>query len=195
MSKLYEEYFKSFNPESAEAMGWMDGELARDKRFKTLLDIGVESGDHILDLGCGSAQLLNYIAENTKLNVTYTGIDTAKAPIEYAKNRYPQHSFIHGDIRDHDIKCDWVLVSGTFNLDIPREDTFAILTKAGKLATKGVASNFLHADIQDGDPAVYRYYRPKDVISYIDGNITVLEHNKCGLMREFVIYWRSNELE
>lgn len=171
-------------------MGWFDGRASRDVRFKTLLAIGVKSGDSLLDLGCGSGQLIRYLNKH-KLKIKYTGIDVAEAPIDYAKTRYPQHTFICDEVENLTKKYDWIIISGTFNLEMPKEKMVNILKHINKLAIKGVASNFLHADMQDADPAIYRYYRPKDVIQYVDGKVTTLEHDKCGLVREFVIYWRK----
>ena len=53
----YADQFQEWNNtkwnHSPLAVGWNDGKGNQRKRFETLVDIGIESGDSVLDVGCG----------------------------------------------------------------------------------------------------------------------------------------------
>ena len=79
--ELHEEWKDTPHQNSPIAVGWLDGRQNQTKRFQTLLDIGVQEGDSIVDLGCGLGHLSEHL-EKINLNVDYTGIDTNKWAIE-----------------------------------------------------------------------------------------------------------------
>ena len=80
---LHEEWKDTSYKNSPIAVGWLDGRENQTKRFQTLLDIGVQEGDSIVDLGCGLGHLSEHL-DKIGLNVNYTGIDTNKWAIEQA---------------------------------------------------------------------------------------------------------------
>ena len=60
-NNFYNEKSQSYEMDSAEIVGWMDGKSNQLKRFQTLLDIGVKNGDSVLDFGCGIGHMVEYI--------------------------------------------------------------------------------------------------------------------------------------
>ena len=78
---------------SPVAVGWLDGKQNQAKRFETLLNIGVQEGDSILDLGCGLGHMVEHL-EKIGLNVRYTGIDTNKWSIQQAY-QFREATYIH----------------------------------------------------------------------------------------------------
>ena len=111
------------------AVGWLDGKTNQRIRFKTLLDIGVSSGDSILDVGCGVGHLTEYL-NNADIKVHYTGIDTNKNAIDQAKKVHTNEIFIHGSVKDvhRTYNWDWGLASGVFNYKFPKEEIRPIIT-------------------------------------------------------------------
>src|SRR5689334_20294896 len=54
----------------------------------------------LLDLGCGPAFLLDYLAANQTIgHVDYTGVDVAEVMIGHARARWPHYRFELRDVR------------------------------------------------------------------------------------------------
>ncbi|MGB6876276.1 MAG: class I SAM-dependent methyltransferase [Candidatus Acidiferrales bacterium] len=53
-----------------------------------------QPGEHVLDLGCGTGQLTQAIAES---GANVTGLDTSAAMIDAARRAYPKLSFVQSD--------------------------------------------------------------------------------------------------
>ena len=71
---LIEEWKDTSYIDSPIAVGWLDGRQNQTKRFETLLDIGVQEGDSILDLGCGKGRHIHklyYYKGSNVLNSCY----------------------------------------------------------------------------------------------------------------------------
>lgn len=49
--------------------------LSQKIRFKTLCEIGIQSTDSVLDVGCGNGDLLPFLESSIGKDVRYTGID------------------------------------------------------------------------------------------------------------------------
>jgi SAM-dependent methyltransferase len=62
-------------------------------RFGPRIDGDVE----ILDVGCGTARLLDYIKGVSKTNVRYRGVDMSEHMIAAARNKHPETEFVVGD--------------------------------------------------------------------------------------------------
>lgn len=72
-----------------------------------------KSGDRILDIGCGTSEILNYLDSS----IVYVGCDMSMDYIEYSRNKYGSrgewHSKNASDLKDlGDSKFDIVLVNG-----------------------------------------------------------------------------------
>ena len=61
-----------------------------------------QSGQKVLDIGCGPADILNILPTN----VDYTGIDISENYILKAKQTWPDKTFIQGDIADCEFPVD-----------------------------------------------------------------------------------------
>jgi trans-aconitate methyltransferase len=71
-----------------------DGKLGFVSEYgKSLIDLlQPQAGEQILDLGCGTGDLSNEIAQ---LGADVTGIDLAESMLEQAKRKYPHIPFLH----------------------------------------------------------------------------------------------------
>ena len=65
----------------------------------SIFDPYVKEGMRILDIGCGSARLFRYLSDK---GVSYVGIDQNRYLIDRARERYPDGTFIQGDILELD---------------------------------------------------------------------------------------------
>ena len=192
--KYYEEQHQEWkdtpHQNSPIAVGWLDGRQNQTKRFETLLDIGVQEGDSILDLGCGLGHLSEHL-EKINLNVCYTGIDTNKWAIEQAY-QFREATYLHTTIFEICGRYDWGIASGVFNVGFPKLEMLETISELLSKAKKGVAFNLLsHADSNfDKDiPMVYETYIPNEIVSHLKGDVSIVEN--YGVTNDFTIYIRK----
>ncbi len=115
--KYHNDAIKKFGRHSNEALGWKN-RLNQRVRFEALIDPDKLKGHSILDVGCGTGDLLAFL--NEKINAcNYTGIDQIKDFIELAGEKYKAQnkvSFLLGDFWTADLtKYDYVLASGALS--------------------------------------------------------------------------------
>jgi cyclopropane fatty-acyl-phospholipid synthase-like methyltransferase len=171
---------------SPVAVGWLDGKQNQAKRFETLLNIGVQEGDSILDLGCGLGHMVEHL-EKIGLNVRYTGIDTSKKSIQQAY-QFREATYIHGTIFDIQDRYDWGLASGVFNVEFPKLEMLETISELLSKANKGVAFNLLSNSANNN--LTYENYIPKEIISHLKGDISIVEN--YGVENDFTIYIKKN---
>lgn len=93
-----------------------------DKRYKIMLDIIRLNEDNdalvsLLDFGCGTAHLLEYIKKNKSKKILYSGLDISQKFIDVAKIKYPDYSFYCIDILDFRAEIpnfDYIVMNGVF---------------------------------------------------------------------------------
>ncbi len=188
--EYYEEQHKRWvdtpYQKSPVAVGWLDGKQNQAKRFETLLNIGVQEGDSILDLGCGLGHMVEHL-KKIGLNVRYTGIDTNKNSIQQAY-QFREATYIHGTIFDIQERYDWGLASGVFNVEFPKLDMLETISELLSKANKGVAFNLLSNSANNN--LTYENYIPKEIISHLKGDISIVEN--YGVENDFTIYIKKN---
>ena len=172
---------------SPVAVGWLDGKQNQAKRFQTLLDIGVQEGDSILDLGCGLGHMVEHL-EKVGLNVRYTGIDTNKWSIQQAY-QFREATYIHGSIFDIQDKYDWGLASGVFNIEFPKLEMLETINELLSKAIKGVAFNLLSSSANNS--LKYENYTPEEIVSHLKGDVSVVEN--YGVENDFTIYIKNEK--
>ena len=171
---------------SPVAVGWLDGKQNQAKRFETLLNIGVQEGDSILDLGCGLGHMVEHL-EKIGLNVHYTGIDTSKRSIQQAY-QFREATYVHGTIFDIQDRYDWGLASGVFNVEFPKLDMLETISELLSKANKGVAFNLLSNSANNN--LTYENYIPEEIVSHLKGDISIVEN--YGVENDFTIYIKKN---
>ena len=104
----------------------------------------VSQATSILDLGCGEGTRLSLLAGK---KIRATGIDISPKAISLAKEKYPYHNFMVGDLEKlpyPDASFDLVYSAFTFeHLDNPEQvikEALRVLSKRGKLVV--IAPNF-----------------------------------------------------
>ena len=171
---------------SPVAVGWLDGKQNQAKRFETLLNIGVQEGDSILDLGCGLGHMVEHL-EKIGLNVRYTGIDTSKKSIQQAY-QFREATYIHGTIFDIQDRYDWGLASGVFNVEFPKSEMLETINELLSKTNKGVAFNLLSNT--SNNSLTYENYIPEEIVSHLKGDVSIVEN--YGVENDFTIYIKKN---
>lgn len=165
--------FKKWRGRNAKALGW-SGEEAQHKRFKVIAEAISFDDQHVLDLGCGFGDLLDYFHGQCTLG-SYTGIDQHRAFVAAANQKFSNDGhneripcrFILGDFSKMELKhYDIVVASGALNYRSRDEDYLSkTIKKMYAAADKALIFNLLNADAFPVQPllvsynkhAIYRY--------------------------------------
>ena len=186
----FQEWTKTKWNHSPVAVGWLDGRTNQAKRFETLVDIGIESGDSVLDVGCGVGHLIDHF-NNIGLEVQYTGLDTNRFAIEQAQKIYVNETFIHGTLDVIDETYDWGLASGVFNYEFPKLEMLETVNQLMSKVDKGVAFNLLNGSKKYSSES-YEFYQPVEIFSLLNrlGSLCSVVQN-YGIENDFTIYIRK----
>jgi len=133
---------------SSKALFW-ESRGVQKTRFRVLTEIGIRSGDSVLDIGCGFGDLEGFL-QGQGLTVGYTGIDLSPEIVDRAVELHPDATILAGELFDFDWPphaFDWVLLSGTLNWQLHDDGAYArrLIARMFELCRKGVAFNMLDA--------------------------------------------------
>jgi SAM-dependent methyltransferase len=130
------------------ALYWSNREI-QEIRFRVLAEIGIVTGDSVLDVGCGFADFSDWAA-HTGRAVHYTGIDLSPDLIGVARERHPDLLLHIGELEDGGFEpasFDWVILSGSLNEQLHDGGAYArrMFLQMYTLCRNGVAFNLLNA--------------------------------------------------
>jgi SAM-dependent methyltransferase len=134
---------------SPHALYWSSREI-QFARFRVLAEIGIESGDSVLDVGCGFGDLYGWL-KRQDIDTDFTGIDLSPDLIARGEQLYPRAHFFSGELFDYPAEAqsvDWVVLSGALNGSLEDEGAYArrVIRQMFVLCRKGVAFNLLNAN-------------------------------------------------
>jgi SAM-dependent methyltransferase len=141
-------------------------------RFLQLMQVGDLNGKSVLDLGCGKADLYDFLLKQG-IRCHYTGIDLVPGFIDLARVKYPEADFYRQDIRHLvlDSVYDYIMINGVFNnhwsgsqedhVDYMQE----ILKAAFSRCRVAMAFNFISSYVDWQDPALV-LHEPERVMSF-----------------------------
>ena len=152
------------------ALYWSNKEI-QELRFRVLAEIGIKTGDSILDVGCGFGDLFSYLCHQ-KIDVNYTGVDLSPDLIKEGQTIYPEAKLFSGDIFDLDpepASFDYVVLSGALNEAMNDNGEYArsVITRMHQTSHKGMAFNLLNAENKwvANRPDLQSFY-PEEMISF-----------------------------
>ena len=182
-------------------LGW-ESEEAQKLRFDMLLSSVDLNGKTLLDVGCGTGNLLEYI-RSRGTNVTYTGVDILDKMIEKAKNKQLGADFFLIDIfKDNifmDNSFDVIYASGIFNLNLGNNREFLInaLDLFLRLSSGAVVFNLLHFASPDREDK-YFYFHPDEISEILErysGVIEKVQFIEAYLKNDFTVICKKTEAE
>jgi SAM-dependent methyltransferase len=142
--RRYEDRYERYGYDP-RTLGWTKG---RQKlRFHILTSIGDLQDMSVLDLGCGFADLYDFLRERGWRG-EYTGFDIVPKLIAVARQRHPDLQLRKMDILSEPVKekFDYVFASGVFNAEISQDNEgyiFEMLKRMLDISKVGVAADFL----------------------------------------------------
>ena len=104
--------------DSPAGMGWTS--LDADARYGVMLDlIRAERGNSsLLDFGCGTAHLLEYMRRNGTEGIKYDGLDVSEKAIALCRRKFPEQRFLCLDLLASDVSTlpeyDYIVMNGIF---------------------------------------------------------------------------------
>ena len=190
--------------DSYDVLDWGSRE-AQLARFHVLVDLliqhdlaGTETATcQLLDVGCGLTDLCDLL-DRLGLEVAYTGADIVSAILAEARRRHPERNLVQADIFQREPFAartfDVVFCSGTFNLEVGNNETFAqhaLLTML-PLVRDCLVANFLHTRT----PRKYEhchYYDPQALMSGVRDRAVKIDVIDNYLENDFtLVLWRQN---
>lgn len=138
-------------------VGWFDGE--GDARYRAMLDVIRAPGEAVtlLDFGCGTSLLYDYIRRNDLAWIAYSGLDLSPRALEIARQKFPNVSYLDVDVTDASATAlpsfDYVVLNGPFTYKggATQEEMFAhlkvLVRHAFALARKGLAFNVMSKQV------------------------------------------------
>lgn len=147
-------------------LGW-ESEAAQELRFKQLVGNIDLNGKTILDVGCGTGNLLEYISRQFK-DFNYTGIDVLPHMIQRAGEKKLNGRFVCMDLfksNPYGNKTfDVIFSSGIFNLNLGNNQEFLMdaVDVFQSLAREAISFNLLWDKSTDKD-VKYFYFSPEEV--------------------------------
>lgn len=188
-----------------KCLGW-SSKKRMEVRYQILKEIGIQSMDSVLDVGCGLGGFLAFLrkgigGQRRIRNVRYLGIDIVpefiyKARIDFDNWDKKLCRFEIGTLFDFDEKFDWVVESGIFNHHTCDMDYIQRhLKRAFEMCRMGVAFNFLTTYV-DYDSKQLHYTDPKELLDFAKTltNFVTIRHDY--LPYEFTIYlYRRNRYD
>jgi 2-polyprenyl-3-methyl-5-hydroxy-6-metoxy-1,4-benzoquinol methylase len=161
----YEFYAESFDILDTQYSEWLEE--------KTLLLNSLLEGKKIIEVGCGSGLLLQYVPKSFDI----TGVDFSQGNLDKAKEKNPHVSFFKADLND---KNDWVDYSEGFdtvlcsevvehieNDKTAMEILYSLVKPGGVLVLTVPAFNLLFSEF-DRKEGHFRRYSKKQISSLIE---------------------------
>jgi len=104
--------------DTAKGVDWKDS-ASQELRFERLLqNLPLDSNFSILDVGCGTGALVDFLGARISNTFRYQGIDLVPAMIETARLKHGnrQLTFVTQELSEVHEKFDFVVSSGIFNV-------------------------------------------------------------------------------
>ena len=128
------------------------------KRYEIMLEIVQDKkvSNTLLDFGCGTGHLLQYITDNQIKNIEYSGLDISPLFVETASSKFPETTFYQTDILEdsNDLPSfDYIILNGVFTekRELSQEEMWdyfcLMISKVFEKCNKGIAFNVMSKNV------------------------------------------------
>jgi SAM-dependent methyltransferase len=132
-----------------------------EKRYVVMLDVikfhqNKSKSHSLLDFGCGTAMLLEYLIKNKIESIKYAGLDISPKFIDVCVTKFPEYTFFCEDLMDHTAQIpyfDYIVLNGVFTekRGLSFEEMFnyfeELLTNVFAKANCGIAFNVMSKSV------------------------------------------------
>jgi SAM-dependent methyltransferase len=179
---------------TARGVDWKDRD-SQILRFDMLRAVGDMDGASVLEVGCGTGHLLEFL-ESRGIATDYTGLDISPAMVDTARSSCPQGRFITGNLSalSPAKRYDFVLASGVFHvsLDVPDRDWWDYIRRTLQQMYSrcriAMAFNMVTNDVDYRSPNLF-YADPQETLSFccdeLSADTTLLQDYP---LYEFTVY-------
>lgn len=143
-----------------KGMDWPN-QADAEKRYEIMLDIirvhRNESKEiSLLDFGCGTAHLYEYLLTRPRNGLEYRGLDISSVFIDLARNKHPAVTFYCGDVLNDSFQIptsDYIVMNGVFtekvnlSFDEMWEYFTNMLLHVFKICNRGIAFNVMSKNV------------------------------------------------
>ncbi len=155
-------------------------------RFNALLQSVDVSGKAVVDVGCGRADLMEFMLKNRVVPRSYLGIEAVEALAAAAETKhFPNTQIVRGDFLENPsilpTDADVLFYSGSLNT-MSRDEFYNCLRRGFAVARSAVVFNFLATPDLASAPHL-TWHRPDDVRAFagtLSGQVTVKENYLPG---------------
>lgn len=185
---FYKRRITKYGIHSPRALAW-DSKESQKARLETILELGNFDNKSVLDIGCGTGDLIPLLEERCS-NFKYRGIDINADFITEAKKRYPSHNFSSGEFLCAKNKAaDYIFASGvlTYKIDNYKERYFELVKEMFDSAVLGVAFNMLNEQ-HHSSKGLFATYSIPEVEGFCRGLTDKLIVRQDYLPRDFTVY-------
>lgn len=143
--------------DSPSGMGWKPSDA--DVRYGVMLDLVRPTAGQstLLDFGCGTGHLLDYIQRSGRQGIEYQGLDVSRQAIALCREKFPKHRFLNMDVLASDVpevpEFDYIVMNGilTYKGRLNQDEMFdyakTLLRKLFPHARIGLAFNFMSKQV------------------------------------------------
>lgn len=135
------------------------------KRYEVMLGVIRSGGERpvsLLDFGCGTAHLLDFLIANGRHDIHYLGLDISEKFVEVSRAKHSGNSFLCADVLVDDIslpEVDYIVMNGVFTekRSLSFEEMFGymrgMIRRIFPCARRGIAFNVMskHVDWERDD--------------------------------------------
>ncbi len=146
-----------------------------EKRLSILLEVGDLRRSKILDFGCGTGFLYEFLKKKINFRGKYVGYDISSEMINLAKKKYKKAKFEKKDIFKSRINenFDYVIINGTFNYKFKYNLNWIkkTLITLFKKTNKAIAFNNLSSYVDYKDKILY-YESPEKIFKFCKSKLS-----------------------
>ena len=186
----YDKLLAPANTSDHEKVGW-GSKKSQYRRFQALSEIATPLSGNVLDVGCGTGALYEYLAKNNAA-CSYHGVDINQNMVEEARDNYPAGNFDVADIlswQEPQPTYDWVFMSGAANLAQDGHGKFllALINQMFACARVGVAFNLLSNRADFFSPGEV-YCDPANILNHCLGLTSRATLRHDYMPHDFTVY-------
>lgn len=149
----------------------------QERRFEVLAQVGLPPDARVLDFGCGTGHLLEFLRRSCGYRGEYVGYDLAADLLAVARTKFPRVQFERRDIFADGMpeEFDYVFISGVFNNLTGHNEAFMqdALTRLFARTRRALAFNALSAYVDYFDAGLY-YADPGEVFAFCKERLSPL---------------------